>query len=135
MNNFTYCSPTRYVFGKGAEQQTGILAKEYLNCPRNVLVVYGRGSVVRSGLLEVVKSKLEEQQISVHLLGGIEPNPTDSKVYDGIAICRNQNIDAVIGVGGGSAIDTAKAIALGAYTTVISGIIMRENWFRNRHYL
>lgn len=114
MNNFTYCSPTRYVFGRGAEESTGILCKEYLNNPKKVLIVYGQGSVIRSGLLDKIVGLIKNEGINYSLLGGIQPNPTDDKVYEGIEICRGESIDAVIGLGGGSAIDTAKAIALGA---------------------
>lgn len=114
MDNFSYCSPTRYVFGKGVEKETGKLAKTYLSDPKRVLLVYGQGSVVKSGLLETVCDCLVEEKIEYCLLGGVCPNPTDDKVYEGIEICRSQNIDGIIGVGGGSAIDTAKAIALGA---------------------
>lgn len=114
MNNFTYCSPTRYVFGKGVESQTGRLAEEYLGAPGTVLVVYGQGSVVRSGLLDTVNRSLRDQGIKTVELGGIQPNPTDDRVYEGIELCRRHGVDAVIGLGGGSAIDTAKAIALGA---------------------
>ena len=114
MNNFSYCSPTRYIFGKNTEQQVGKLAAEYLNNPGNVLIVYGQGSVVRSGLLQKIKDSLEAQKIRCVELGGVQPNPTDDKVYEGINLCAEHHIDAVIGLGGGSAIDTAKAIALGA---------------------
>lgn len=114
MNNFSYCSPTRYVFGRGVEEQTGTLAKEYLNNPSKILLVYGQGSVIKSGLLDIVKNKLHEQGIKTYDLGGVKPNPTDDRVYEGIEICKKETIEAVIGVGGGSAIDTAKAIALGA---------------------
>lgn len=114
MNNFTYCTPTRYVFGRGVESQTGELAKQYLDNPSKVLLVYGEGSVVRSGLLDKVKKVIAAEGIGTMDLGGIKPNPTDDRVYEGIDICRRNGIDAVIGVGGGSAIDTAKAVALGA---------------------
>lgn len=114
MINFTYCSPTRYVFGKGAEEETGRLVKQYLGNPSRVLVVYGQGSVIRSGLLEKVRTLIQEEGIEPFELGGIVPNPTDAKVYEGIEICHKNKIEAIIGLGGGSAIDTAKAIALGA---------------------
>lgn len=114
MNNFSYCTPTRYVFGKGVEDQTGALAKEYLGNPKKVLLVYGQGSVVKNGLLQKVKDKLHEKGIVIYDLAGIKPNPTDDRVYEGIDLCRKEGVEAVIGVGGGSAIDTAKAVALGA---------------------
>lgn len=112
MDNFTYCSPTRYIFGRDAEQQTGSLTAA-IGC-RKVLIVYGGGSVVRSGLLDRVKASLTEAGVDFMELGGIRPNPTDDKVYEGIALCRENGIDGLLGVGGGSAIDTAKAIAAGA---------------------
>ncbi|MCM1483757.1 MAG: iron-containing alcohol dehydrogenase [Muribaculaceae bacterium] len=111
MENFTYCTPTRYVFGRGAELQageqlTGIGASR-------VLVVYGGGSAVRSGLLGRVLASLGSAGLAHVELGGIEPNPTDPKVREGIKMCREQQLDALLAVGGGSVIDTAKAIAAG----------------------
>jgi len=112
MNDFRYCSPTQYVFGRGVESQTGELTRS-MGCNR-VLIVYGGGSVVRSGLLDRVKQSLDAEGIEHIDLGGINPNPTDDRVYEGIDLCNTHNIDGVLGVGGGSAIDTAKAIAGGA---------------------
>lgn len=111
MDNFTYCTPTRYIFGRGAELKAG----EQLSClgATRVLVCYGKGSVVRSGLLGRVLDTLDKAGIAHTKLGGIEPNPTDPKVREGIEICRRENIDALLAVGGGSVIDTAKAIAAG----------------------
>lgn len=111
MNDFTYITPTRYVFGHGAENQAGQLAKS--NGITKALIVYGKGSVVRSGLLDRVKDSLEKSDIKVSELGGVHPNPTDDKAYEGIDLGRREGIDGVIAVGGGSAIDTAKAIAAG----------------------
>lgn len=111
MNNFVYHAPTKYVFGRGKEKQTGELTR-WMGCS-NVLLVYGGGSAVRSGLLDRVKRSLEESGVKYFELGGVQPNPTDDKVYDGIELCRNSHIDGLIAVGGGSAIDTAKAIAGG----------------------
>lgn len=111
MDNFTYCTPTRYDFGRGVELKAGQrLAELGLT---NVLVCYGMGSVLRSGLLDRVTATLREASVSYTLLGGIEPNPTDPKVREGIAICRQKNIQGMLAVGGGSVIDTAKAIAAG----------------------
>lgn len=112
MNDFRYCTPTQYVFGRGVESQTGELTRS-MGCNR-VLIVYGGGSVVRSGLLDRVKQSLDAECIEHFDLAGIKPNPTDDRVYEGIEMCRAHNIDGVLGVGGGSAIDTAKAIAGGA---------------------
>ena len=111
MNNFSYITPTRYVFGHGAEEKAGELAKA--NGMTRVMIVYGKGSVVRSGLLDRVKKSLSDSCIESVDLGGIQPNPTDEKVYEGIALGRETGVDGIIAVGGGSAIDTAKAIAAG----------------------
>lgn len=111
MNNFTYCTPTRYIFGKDAELQAGIqLRTEDID---RALVCYGGGSAVRSGLLKRVLDSLDEAGVEYILLGGIEPNPTDPKVREGIALARDNNVRGILAVGGGSVIDTAKAIAAG----------------------
>ena len=112
MNNFTYYSPTKYIFGRGVESQTGQMTR-WMGASK-VLIVYGGGSVVRSGLLDRVKAALNEAGIAHIELGGVKPNPTDAKVYEGIELCRANGVDGVLGVGGGSAIDTAKAIAAGS---------------------
>ena len=111
MDNFTYCSPTRYIFGKDTESQAGQLTIG-MGC-KNIMLVYGHGSVVRSGLLDRVKKSLDEAGVTYTELSGIDPNPTDDRVYEGIDIARKKSIDGLVAVGGGSVIDTAKAIALG----------------------
>ena len=111
MNNFAFYSPTEFVFGKGTESQTAELVKKYKGT--KVMIVYGGGSVVRSGLLDKVKKYLDEAGIAHVELGGIQPNPTDPKVYEGIELGRREGIDFLLPVGGGSVIDTAKAIAMG----------------------
>lgn len=111
MNNFTYCAPTEYVFGREAEMKVGTLAAQA--GMTRVLVVYGQGSVVRSGLLDRVVACLAEAGVHPVPFGGVQPNPIDTKVYEGIDLGRAENIDGLIAVGGGSAIDTAKAIAAG----------------------
>ena len=111
MNNFTFYSPTEFVFGKGTEMQAGELVRKY--GASKVLIVYGGGSVVRSGLLERVKQTLSQTGIPCIELGGVQPNPIDTKVYEGIDLCRHEGVDFVLAVGGGSVIDTAKAIAAG----------------------
>ena len=111
MNNFTFYSPTEFVFGKGSEEKTGELVKTYGG--QKVLIVYGKGSAVKSGLLDRVKNSLDKAGLRHTELGGISPNPTDDKVYEGIEICRRETVDFILAVGGGSAIDTAKAIAAG----------------------
>ncbi len=111
MNNFTFYSPTEFVFGKGTEMQTGELVRKY--GASKVLIVYGGGSVVRSGLLERVRQTLAQTGIPCLELGGVQPNPIDTRVYEGIDLCRREGVDFVLAVGGGSVIDTAKAIAAG----------------------
>lgn len=111
MENFTYCTPTKYVFGRDAESHAAEELKN-INVGR-VLVVYGGGSVIRSGLLARVISLLDNAGIFHRELGGIQPNPTDPKVREGIAMCRRDKIEGLLAVGGGSVIDTAKAIAAG----------------------
>lgn len=112
MDNFTYCTPTKYVFGRDAELKAGEEAKA--SGMTRVLVVYGHSSARKSGVLDRVIISLQRAGIAVSELGGIDPNPTDPKVREGIGICRRENIDGLVAVGGGSAIDTAKAIAAGA---------------------
>ena len=111
MDNFTFISPTRYVFGRGVEAQTGQLTAA-MGC-KKVMVVYGQGSVIRSGLLDRVKDSLHAAGVDTVELSGVQPNPVDSKVREGIALARESHIDGLIAVGGGSVIDTAKAIAAG----------------------
>ncbi len=111
MKNFHFYSPTYFVFGKGKENETGQLVNRF-NGTR-VLLHYGTGSVVRSGLLERVKASLTKQGIYFTELGGAVPNPRSGLVYEGIELCRNENINFIVAVGGGSAIDSAKAIAMG----------------------
>ena len=109
--NFEYFSPTRVIFGKETEKQTGKLIREYEGS--RVLVLYGGKSAIRSGLLDLVKESLKEEDLYFHELGGIVPNPHLDKVYEGIEIGKNEGIDFLLAVGGGSVIDTAKAIAYG----------------------
>lgn len=112
MDNFTYCSPTRYIFGRGTEKETGRMMAS-TGC-RKVLVVSGGSSARRSGLLDRVFASLDEAGIGHLELTGIAPNPTDDRVYEGISLVRDNAIDGLLAVGGGSVIDTAKAIAGGA---------------------
>ena len=111
MENFVFYSPTEFVFGRDTQSQTGELVKRYGG--RRVLMVYGGGSVVRSGLLDTVKASLDAEGITYCELSGIRPNPTDDRVYEGIEIARKEGIDFILAVGGGSVIDTAKGIAIG----------------------
>lgn len=112
MNNFNFYSPTYFVFGKGREHESGKLVKQFKGS--KVLIHYGSGSVVKSGLLDRVKNSLKEVGVYFTELGGVVPNPRSGLVYQGIDICKKENIDFILAVGGGSAIDSAKAIAIGA---------------------
>lgn len=115
MDNFSYWAPTRYVFGTDAETKAGELAKEA--GWKKVILFYGGGSAVRSGLLDRVCASLHLQGIETLKFGGIRPNPTDGPVREAIAQCREFGADALLAVGGGSVIDTAKAVAAGALYT------------------
>ncbi len=111
MENFTFYSPTKFVFGCDSEKSCGSLVKEFGGT--KVLLHYGGGSVVRSGLLDAVKTALKEAGVEFCELGGVRPNPRDSKVYEGIELCRKENVDFILALGGGSSIDSSKAIAMG----------------------
>ena len=111
MNNFTFYSPTYFVFGKDEENNAGKYVKRFGGT--KVLIHYGGGSVVRSGLLDRVKNSLCAEGLAYVELGGVKPNPRSGLVYEGIELCRRENVDFVLAVGGGSTIDSAKAIAAG----------------------
>lgn len=113
MNNFTFYSPTEFVFGKGTEQNVGDLCIKY--GATRVMVLYGGGSVVRSGLLSKVTSSLEEKGLEYCELAGVQPNPIDTKVREGLELAREFKPDFLLAVGGGSVIDTAKAMAIGYF--------------------
>lgn len=112
MENFNYYTPTKVVFGKGTEEKTGELVREQ-GCTK-VLVHYGGGSVKKSGLLDRIFRSLDEAEIAYVSLGGVVPNPRLSLVYEGIELCRREGVDFILAVGGGSVIDSAKAIGYGA---------------------
>lgn len=109
MNNFVFFPATKYVFGRGVENKVADELKAF--GMKKPLIVYGKGSVIRSGLLDRVKKSLDEAGIPYAELGDVQPNPVDSKVYEGIELAKKEGIDSVLAVGGGSSIDTAKAIA------------------------
>ena len=111
MNNFNLFTPTKVVFGKDTESQTGALVKAFGG--QKVLLHYGSGSVVRSGLLDKIKASLQAEGIAFTELGGAVPNPRLALVYEGVALGQKEGVDFVLAVGGGSAIDSAKAIAYG----------------------
>lgn len=112
MNNFKFYSPTEFIFGKGTQKEVGESIKKYGGS--KVLLVYGGQSAEKSGLIKEVTDSMEEAGIEYAVLKGIQPNPTDDRVYEGVAISKEKGIDFILAVGGGSVIDTAKAIALGA---------------------
>lgn len=112
MRNFTFYSPTYFAFGKDQENETGKYVKRFGGT--RVLIHFGGGSVVRSGLLDRVKASLANENIWFIELGGVKPNPRSGLVYEGIKLCQENKIDFILAVGGGSAIDSAKAIAAGA---------------------
>lgn len=116
MENFTFYSPTYFVFGKEEENNAGKYVKRFGG--KKVLLHYGGGSVVRSGLLDRVKASLSAEHIPYVELGGVKPNPRSGLVYEGIELCRKEKVDFVLAIGGGSTIDSSKAIAAG---TVYSG--------------
>lgn len=111
MAGFTYYTPTKVVFGKETEQQTGELVKAA--GAKKVLIHYGSGSVIRSGLLDRVKETLCKEEIEYVELGGVVPNPRLSLVYEGIELAKREGVDFILAVGGGSVIDSAKAIGYG----------------------
>ncbi len=111
MENFNFYAPTYFAFGKDRESDCGQLVKRFGGS--KVLIHFGGGSVVRSGLLDRVKESLIKESIPFLELGGVKPNPRSGLVYEGIDLCRKENIDFVLAVGGGSVIDSAKAIAAG----------------------
>lgn len=111
MENFTLCLSTEYVFGRGVESRVGELTAA--RGAKVALVCRGHGSAVRSGLWQRVLDSLEAHGIRTVALENIDPNPTDDRVYEGIGLCRQAGVDFIVAVGGGSVIDTAKAIALG----------------------
>jgi hypothetical protein len=111
MNNFDFFSPTYFAFGKNREAETGKLIKKFGGS--RVLVHFGGKSAESSGLLDRVRSSLKKEGLSFIELGGVKPNPRSGLVYEGIDLCRKENVDFILAVGGGSAIDSAKAIAAG----------------------
>ena len=111
MENFNFYAPTYFAFGKDRENDCGELVKRFGGT--KVLIHYGGGSVVRSGLLDRVKKSLTDASISFIELGGVKPNPRSGLVYEGIELCRKENVDFILAVGGGSVIDSSKAIAAG----------------------
>lgn len=111
MDNFTFYTPTLYEFGRGAEEKAGMLT--FLMGVKKVMIVYGKKYVKANGLLARIENSLMTIGIEYVEFGGIEPNPTDDRVYEAIALAREKHVDGMLAIGGGSVIDTAKAVAAG----------------------
>ena len=112
MNNFTFYSPTLFTFGDGEEKNTGALVRRFGGS--RVLLVTGGGSVRRNGAYDAVTASLEAAGIPFTELSGVQANPRSGKVYEGIELARREQVDFLLALGGGSVIDTAKAIGFGA---------------------
>jgi len=110
MDDFVFHNPTKIIFGRGKEAQVGAEASAIA---KKVLLHYGGGSVKRTGLFDRVASSLKEADVSFVELGGVAPNPRLGLVHEGIALCRKEHVGLVLSIGGGSAIDSGKAIAMG----------------------
>lgn len=111
MNQTQFYAPTKVIFGEDTEQQIGKIIADYGF--RKVLIHYGGQSALRSGLIDTVKQALTDEQIDFVELGGVVPNPVLSLVYEGIELAKSENVDFILAVGGGSVIDSAKAIGYG----------------------
>lgn len=111
MDNFTFQSPTKFVFGRGTHREAGRYVAEL--GAQKPLVLYGGGSVVNNGVLEEVVASLSAAGLEFVVAGGVQPNPISTFVYDAIAAAREEGVDFLLAVGGGSVIDTAKAVAAG----------------------
>lgn len=112
MQSFTYWNPTKLIFGS---DQLSQLKTEIPKYGKKVLVVYGGGSIKRSGLYDAVMSQLQEMDVEVFELAGVEPNPRITTARKGVELCKKENIDFILAVGGGSVIDCTKLIAAGAH--------------------
>lgn len=111
MESFVYQMPTKFVFGENKEEETGKYVKEFGGT--KVLLHYGGQSAAKSGLLGRIEKSLTEEGITYIKLGGVKPNPKSPLIYEGIRICKEEKVDFILAVGGGSVIDSAKAIGLG----------------------
>lgn len=111
MDNFMFYAPTYFVFGKGSQEKIGSLIRKFGGT--KVLLHFGSGSVKHNGVYDAAVKSLNENGLSYVELGGVQPNPRSGLVYKGIELCRRENVDFVLAIGGGSVIDSAKAIAAG----------------------
>ncbi|MDR3193036.1 MAG: iron-containing alcohol dehydrogenase, partial [Treponema sp.] len=117
MQNFEYYNRTKIIFGKGTEKQTGAETAKYAGKggkPFRVLLHHSGGHAAKSGILDAVKDSLKQAGVSWVELEGVKPNPRLSKVYEGVEICKKEKLEFILAVGGGSVIDSGKAIAIGA---------------------
>ncbi len=112
MDNFIFCSPTEFIFGRATQKETGKALKKY--GASKVMIVFGSERIRRSGLLDEIEKSIADAGIEYLEFGGVQPNPTADFVYKGIAEAREEKVDFILAVGGGSPIDAAKGIALGA---------------------
>ena len=112
MNNFSFCRPTDFHFGKGMENNAGEICKSHGGT--NILIHFGGKSALKSGLIDRVEASLKKSGLNYEKLGGVAPNPRAELVYEGIKLCKEKNIDMILAVGGGSVLDSSKAIALGS---------------------
>lgn len=110
MRDFEFLSPTKIIFGRNSEAKVG---REVKNYSRKILLHYGKGSIIKTGLYDRVVKSLKEEGIDFIELGGVQPNPRVSLVREGIEICRKNGINFILAIGGGSVIDSSKAIAVG----------------------
>ena len=111
MDNFTFQNTTKIIFGKGAENQVGQEASKY---SKKILLHYGGGTIKKTGLYDKVITSLKDAGVDFIELGGVKPNPRLSLVREGIKICRENNIGFILAIGGGSVIDSSKAISIGS---------------------
>ena len=129
MNNFTFQIPTEVFFGKGQLANLGKAVRQYSS---KVLLVYGGGSIKRSGLYDEVQAVCKEYGITAVELAGVEPNPRIETVRAGVELCKKHNLDGILAVGGGSVIDCAKIISAGAkydgdaWDLVLNGSLVKE---------
>ncbi|MDE5792242.1 MAG: iron-containing alcohol dehydrogenase, partial [Oscillospiraceae bacterium] len=112
LGNFTYCNPTKIYFGENALEY---LSQELANYGKNILLVYGSGSIKKSGLYDEVVEIIKHSEKNIVELSGVMPNPTVDKLYEGCKLAKENQIDLILAVGGGSVCDYAKALSVSAY--------------------
>ena len=129
MENFSFHNPTKIVFGSGGVNKLGKMVAEY---GENVLLVYGGGSIKKFGLYDEVISNLKKENLNIYELAGIQSNPRLSSVKEGIKISKNNDIDFILAVGGGSVIDASKAISVGFYHDGDIWEMIKEDGYFNK---